>query len=78
MPALHLHEAAGCRDVGALGEKHDGSSPFGQSRRNARTTQQGVEFFPLVHGQRNDWLTLCHGNILVQETLNLASLISGS
>jgi hypothetical protein len=78
MPALHLHEAAGCRDGGALGQKQDGPSPLGQSRRNARTTQQGDEFFPLLHGHGNNLLTLRNGNILVQETLNSASLVSGS
>jgi hypothetical protein len=77
MPALHLHEPAGCRDVAALGQKHNGPSPFGQSCRNARPAQQGIEFFPLLHGHRNDLLTLRHGNILVQDSLNSASLISG-
>jgi hypothetical protein len=78
MPALHLHEPAGRRDSGALGQKRDGPSPFGQPRRNTRTAQQGVQFFALLHGHGNDLLTLRHRNILVQESLNSASLISGS
>jgi hypothetical protein len=80
MAALHLHQAAGCRDGRALGQKHNGPSPFGQSRSNAWASQQSVEFFALLGGYGHDSrpLVFCHWNILVQETQIVVSLIFGS
>jgi hypothetical protein len=74
MPPLHEHKATRCRDALALSQEQDGSRPFGQSRRDAGTPQQGSEFFPLLRGQGNHSLTLDHGNILVQEVLSFGGV----
>ena len=77
MAALHLHDTARRRNRGPIRQKQDGTGPFRQPSRNAGPPQQGIEFFTLLGGYRNNPLVLCHWNILVQENQTIASLDFG-
>jgi hypothetical protein len=74
MAALHLDDTARRRNRGPIGQEQDGTRSFRQPSRNTRSTQQGIEFFALHGRYRNNPLSLCHGNVLVQENLIFASL----
>nr|WP_246523154.1 hypothetical protein [Gemmata palustris] len=74
MPALHRDQPARRRNRNATGQKQDGACAFGESRCNAGASQQAVEFVPLLRGNGNDSLTLCHWSNLAQEVLGFAIL----
>jgi hypothetical protein len=78
MPALHRDQPARRRNRSATGQKQDDACAFGESRCDAGASQQGVEFFPLLRGDGNDSLTLCHWSSLAQEVLGFASLLCES
>jgi hypothetical protein len=77
MAALHLDEATRRRDRIPIGQEQDRPRPLGHPRRNAWPPQQGLQFFSLIGGYRNDPLPTMrsHPNLLVQDSLVFASLV---